>query len=56
MSSASFYKWRTKFVGMNASMVTRLKELEDKNCRLKKMYVEERLKAKIRKEALEGKL
>lgn len=56
MSSASFFKWRAKFVGMDASMVIRLKELENKNCRLKKMYVEERLKAKIRKEALEGRL
>ena len=37
-------------------MVKRLKELEDENKRLKKMYAEERLKAEIRKEALEGKL
>lgn len=56
MSSAQFYKWRAKFGGMDASMMKRLKELEDENKRLKKMYVEERLKAEIRKEALEGKL
>ncbi|EXJ09004.1 hypothetical protein D791_04070 [Nitrincola nitratireducens] len=37
-------------------MMKRLKELEDENKRLKKMYAEERLKAEIRKEALEGKL
>lgn len=34
MSSARFYKWRVKFGGMNASMIARLKELEDENRRL----------------------
>lgn len=56
MSSATFYKWRAKFGGMDASMMKRLKELEDENRRLKKMYAEERLKAELRQEALEGKL
>ena len=56
MSSASFYKWRAKFGGMDASMMSRLKELEEENRRLKKMYAEERIKAEIRLEALEGKL
>lgn len=55
MSSASFYKWRAKFGGMDASMMNRLKELEAENRRLKKMYAEERLMSEIRKEALEGK-
>jgi putative transposase len=55
MSSASFYKWRAKFGGMDTSMIKRMKELEDENRRLKKMYAEERLKAELRKEALEGK-
>ena len=52
MSSASFYKWRSKFGGMDASMMARLKELEDENRRLKKMYAEERLKAEIIQEAM----
>lgn len=56
MSSALFYKWRAKFGGMDASMMKRLKELEAENARLKKMYAEEKLKAEIRQEALEGKL
>ena len=56
MSTAMFYKWRAKFGGMDASMMRRLKELEAENARLKKMYAEERLKAEIRQEALEGKL
>ncbi|MGK0418415.1 MAG: putative transposase [Halopseudomonas sp.] len=55
MSSASFYKWRAKFGGMDTSMIKRMKELEDENRRLKKMYAEERLKAELRQEALEGK-
>jgi len=55
MSSATFYKWRAKYGGMDASMMARLKELEEENRRLKKMYAEERLKAEIVQEALEKK-
>jgi len=55
MSSATFYKWRAKYGGMDTSMMARLKELEDENRRLKKMYAEERLMSEVRKEALEGK-
>ena len=40
---------------MDASMMARLKELEDENRRLKKMYAEERLKAEIVRETLEKK-
>ena len=52
MSSATFYKWRAKYGGMDASMMARLKELEEENRRLKKMYAEERLKAEIIQEAM----
>ena len=52
MSSATFYKWRAKYGGMDASLMSRMKELEDENRRLKKMYAEERLKAEIIQEAL----
>lgn len=55
MSSALFYRWRSKFGGMDASMMKRLKELEAENRRLKKMYAEERIKAEIRQEVIEGK-
>ena len=55
MSSALFYRWRAKYGGMDTSMLKRMKELEVENRRLKKMYAEERLKAEIRQEALEGK-
>ena len=37
MSGATFYKWRAKFGGMDASLMKRMKELEDENRRLKKM-------------------
>jgi putative transposase len=40
---------------MDVSMMSRLKELEDENRRLKKMYLEDKLKAKIVSEALEKK-
>jgi putative transposase len=53
--TATFYKWRAKYGGMDASMILRLKELEAENSRLKKMYAEERLKAHILKEAIEKK-
>ena len=55
MSEATFYKWRSKYGGMDASLMKRMKELEAENRQLKKMYAEERLKSQIRKEALEGK-
>lgn len=55
MSNATFYKWRSKYGGMDSSMIARLKELEDENRRLKKMYAEERLKSELRQEALEKK-
>ncbi len=56
MSSASFYKWRAKFGGMDASLMKRMKELEDENRRLKKMYLEEKLIAEIAREIIEKKL
>jgi len=52
ISSATFYKWRSRFGGMDTSMMSRMKELEIENARLKKMYAEERLKAEILNEAL----
>lgn len=52
ISSATFYKWRAKYGGLDAPMMSRMKELEAENARLKKMYAEERLKADILQEAL----
>ena len=55
MSSASYYKWRAKYGGMDASMIKRLKELEAENQRLKKMYAESKMDTEILKDALSGK-
>ena len=52
ISSATFYKWRAKYGGMDTSMMARMKELEAENARLKKMYIEEKLKAEITAEYL----
>ena len=52
ISSATFYKWRSKFGGMDASMVFQMKALEEENRRLKKMYAEAQLSADLLKEAL----
>ena len=55
ISSATFYKWRSRYGGMDLPMISKLKELEAENIRLKKIYAEERLKADILKEVLEKK-
>ncbi len=52
ISTATFYKWRSKFGGMDVPMMSRVKELEDENRRLKKMYAEVQMRAEIMKEAL----
>ena len=52
VSTATFYKWRAKYGGMDTSMMSKLKELEEENRRLRRMYVEEKLKAEIASEAL----
>jgi putative transposase len=52
MSNASFYKWRSKYGGMDASMISKMKELEAENYRLKKMYAEVQLQNDIIKEAM----
>lgn len=52
MSTASFYKCRSKYGGMDASMISQMKALEDENRRLKKMYAEMSMQAELLKEAL----
>jgi len=52
MSSASFYKWRAKFGGMDASMVSQMKTTADENRRLKRMYAEMSMQNDLLKEAL----
>lgn len=52
MSSASFYKWRSKYGGMDASMILEMKAMAQENQRLKKMYAEMSLQNDLLKEAL----
>ena len=40
ISAATFYKWRSKFGGMDASMMAEMKTMQDENRRLKKMFAE----------------
>jgi putative transposase len=55
ISSATYYKLRSKYSGMSISELKRLKELEVENCRLKAMYAEISLEHSILKEVLEKK-
>lgn len=52
MSNASFYKWRAKYGGMDASMVSQMKAMEDENRRLKRMYADLSMQNDLLKEAL----
>ena len=55
MSDASFYKWRAKYGGMDASMVGQMKAMEEENHRLKWMYADLSMQNDLLKEALEKK-
>ena len=55
MSSATFYKWRSKFGGMDASLMARMRELEDENRRLKKMYADVQTQCDVLDEAMRKK-
>ena len=52
MSSASFYKWRAKYGGMDASMISQMKSLDDENRRLKKTFAELSMQNELLKEVL----
>jgi len=52
ISAATFYKWRAKFGGMDASMMADMKTMQDENRRLKKMFAELSMQNELLKEAL----
>jgi putative transposase len=56
VSQASFYKWRQRYGGLEASELKRLKELEDENRKLKMMYSELALDLMVAREIIEKKL
>lgn len=55
MSTALFYRWRSKYGGLDSSMIAQMKALEDENRRLKKMYAEMSMQTDLLKEALSKK-
>ena len=56
ISDATYYNWKAKYGGMEASDIKRLKALEEENRRLKQMYADLSLDHKILKDAVEKKL
>jgi putative transposase len=56
VSSATFYQWRSKYGGLEASDLKRLKDLEAENGRLKTMYADLSLDHRILKDIVEKKL
>jgi len=56
ISEATFYNWKAKYGGMEASDIKKLKDLEDENAKLKKMYAELSLVHQAYKDAVEKKL
>ena len=56
ISSATFYQWRSKYGGLEASDLKRLKDLEAENRRLKQMYGDLSLDHRILKDIVEKKL
>jgi putative transposase len=56
ISEATFYNWKAKFGGMEASDVAKMKELEKENSELKKMYAEVSIENRAMKNLIEKKL
>lgn len=56
VSRAAFYKWRQRYGGMEASELKRVKELEEENARLKRMYANLAMELDVAKYIIEKKL
>jgi putative transposase len=52
ISSTTFYKWRAKYGGMDVSMMSQMKSLEEENRRLKRMFADLSMQADLLREAL----
>lgn len=52
MSSAAYYNWRSKYGGMDASMMSEMKSIAEENRCLKKMYAEMAMQNELLKDAL----
>ena len=55
ISSATFYKWKSKYGGLEVSDARRLRQLEQENARLKKLLAEALLENEVTKEVLRKK-
>ena len=55
ISPSTFYRWKAKYGGMEASDIRRLKELEEENRRLKQMYADLSLDHEVLKDLLDAK-
>ncbi len=56
ISEATYYNWKAKFGGMEASDIKRMKDLEDENRRLKQMFADLSLENRALKDVIEKKL
>ena len=56
ISDATYYNWKAKYGGMEASDIKRLKDLEQENQRLKQMFADLSLEHRILKDVIEKKL
>ena len=52
ISNATFYNWRSRFGGMDVSLMSEMKAMAEENRRLKKMYAEMAMQNELLKEAL----
>lgn len=56
ISDATYYKWKSKYGGLSASELKRIKELESENAKLKRMYADMALENSAMKDLIEKKL
>lgn len=56
ISSATFYKWKAKYGGLEAADLKRMRELEVQNAKLKRMYANLALENQAMKDIIEGKV
>jgi len=53
ISSATFYNWKSKYAGMSGSEILRMRQLEEENNKLKRMYADFSLENNVLKELIE---
>lgn len=56
ISSATFYKWKAKYGGLEAADLKRMRELDAENAKLKRMYANLALENQAMKDVIEGKV